>query len=139
MPVDRFARSRLSAVELEERNRLVVAFHDAGVKLGRCLVCREPVPLSAHHFIEHGFIRRELKNVVGSLRLEALCWDVRNAGGVCDRDHLNHHWSGSRRIFAHHVPDSAWELARELDALTKTEKFSVHLERKYHRQMDVAA
>lgn len=118
-----------SKTEQDVRACLALAFHDAAVRPGYCAACHvRPEHLHAHHCVEASFLKTELRNVVEPLRLDAILFDARNALGVCDRCHLNDHWSGRRRIYRKHVPESAWEFARELDALTGTEKFTVRLE-----------
>ena len=115
--------------EQEVRNRLALAFHDSAASRGYCAVCHvRPEHLHAHHCIEASFIRTELKNVVDPLRMAAIQYDIRNSIPTCDSCHMNHHWSGAPRVLRKHIPESAWEFAKELDALTGTEKFTVRLE-----------
>jgi hypothetical protein len=87
------------------------------------------VPLHAHHLIEASFLRREFKNVVDPLRMAAIQYDVRNQIGLCEDCHANHHAGMKSPLRSAHVPESAWEFARELDQFTGTEKFTVRLER----------
>lgn len=111
------------------RRRLAAEFHAAAAYRGFCAVCHvRPAVLHAHHCVEASFIKRELRSLVDPLRLDAILYDPRNALGLCDSCHLNDHWSAKRRIFQRHIPESAWEFAKELDALTGTQKFTVRLE-----------
>lgn len=121
---------KVSAVEAEIRTNLALAFHDAAQRPW-CAICHEPrtEPLHAHHWVEHSFLRRELKNRVDPLRMEAIAFDVRNQSGVCERCHGAHHGpSVQSPLTQQHIPESAYEFAKELDTLTGTEKFTVRLE-----------
>lgn len=130
MPRDITRRITRTKAEQEFRLRLAGQFHAEATRKGFCAVCHCcPAHLHAHHCIEASFLRRELKNVVEPSRMDAIQFDPRNALGVCDRCHLDDHYSMHRRIHRHHIPESAFEFAKELDALTGTEKFTVRLER----------
>lgn len=131
MPASRkpLRRRPKGRIALERRNALAMAFHDAAVYRGYCAVCHvRPAHLHAHHCVEASYLRRELSARVSSERMDAIAYDPRNALGVCDGCHLNDHRSGSRRIHRQHIPESAWEFARELDALAGDERFTVRLE-----------
>ena len=120
-----------SAAEQELRVKLALAFHDAGVRKGYCSVCHMRSPfLHAHHCIEASFLRRELRSLgVPQHRIDAISFDGRNALGLCDHHHAAHHGPSVKSpVTRKHIPESAWEFAKELDGMSGDERFTVRLE-----------